>query len=148
MDTSRENISKLSNEDLQAEWERYRAYSFERQRLRGLAQEILRRKSPQRRVRADEIAEGGCRVAKAGAKEVLLAKVQGRLYAIDNACGHLAYPLNQGRLDGFIVTCRWHGARFDVRSGQVVTAGIDVAPLQRFAVKISPDGALEIGGEL
>jgi 3-phenylpropionate/trans-cinnamate dioxygenase ferredoxin subunit len=79
-----------------------------------------------------------------GENEILLAKVDGKIYAIDNACGHLAYPLNEGRLDGHVVTCIWHGARFDVRTGAVVSAGIDFENLKPLEVTISPDGDLGI----
>ena len=69
---------------------------------------MLRKKSPAQSVKAEDIPEGGMAVTKAGEKEVLLAKVQGEIYAIDNACGHSGYPLDQGKLDGYVVSCRWH----------------------------------------
>jgi len=147
MEYSKETVAQFSNDRLQAEWEKYLAYSYERQRLRALVQSVLRRKSPERRIKADEIAEGGLATVKSGEKEILLAKVKGKIYAIDNACGHLAYPLSEGRLDGHIVTCIWHYARFDVRTGEVLSAGIDFEDLRPLEVQISSDGSLAIGGE-
>jgi nitrite reductase/ring-hydroxylating ferredoxin subunit len=144
MEYSKEVVVQLSDDQLQAEWEKYLAYSYERQRLRGLVQSVLRKKSPERQVNAKDLAEGGLTTAKAGEKEILLAKVDGQIYAIDNACGHLAYPLNEGRLDGHVVTCIWHFARFDVRTGEVVSAGIDVEDLKPLEVRVFPDGALGI----
>jgi nitrite reductase/ring-hydroxylating ferredoxin subunit len=144
MDYSKEAVAQLSDDQLQTEWEKYLGYSYERQRLRALVQSILRKRSPQRRVNANEIAEGGLTATKVGDSEILLAKVDGKIYAIDNACGHLAYPLNEGRLDGHIVTCLWHGAQFDVRTGAVVSAGIDFENLKPLEVRISPDGTLGI----
>ena len=144
MEYSKEAVVQLSDDQLQAEWEKYLAYSYERQRLRGLVQSVLREKSPPRKVKAEEIAEGGPATTKIGDKEILLAKVEGKIYALDNACGHLAYPLNEGRLDGHVVTCIWHGARFDVRTGAVVSAGIDFENLKPLEVTISPDGDLGI----
>ena len=94
---------------------------------------------------ATELADGDLTTAKAGDKEILLAKVDGKVYAIDNACGHLAYPLSAGRLDGHVVTCPWHFARFDVRTGAVVSAGIDFENLKPFEVQVCPDGSLGIG---
>ena len=55
-----------------------------------------------------------------GGKPVLLAKIGGQFYAIGNVCSHVGGPLSDGNLEGTIVTCPWHGSRFDVRSGQVV----------------------------
>jgi 3-phenylpropionate/trans-cinnamate dioxygenase ferredoxin component len=147
MEYSKEAVAGFSDDQLQAEWEKYLAYSYERQRLRGLVQSVLRKKSPQRRVKADEIVEGGLATAKIEEKEILLAKVEGKIYALDNACGHLAYPLNEGRLDGHVVTCIWHYARFDIRTGEVLSAGIDFEDLTPLEVETTPDGTLGIGKE-
>jgi 3-phenylpropionate/trans-cinnamate dioxygenase ferredoxin subunit len=53
-------------------------------------------------------------------KEVLLANVDGSYYAIANKCSHLGGSLVKGSLEGSIVTCPRHGARFDVKTGQAV----------------------------
>ena len=55
-----------------------------------------------------------------GGKEVLLANVDGSYYAIVNKCSHLGGSLVRGSLEGSIVTCPRHGARFDVKTGQAV----------------------------
>src|SRR5688572_606641 len=110
MEYTREAIAQLSDERLQAEWEKYMAYSVEKQRLPEAVQRMLRRKSPPCRVRDDEIPEGGLATTKMGQKEILVAKVEGKIYALDNACGHSGYPLSKGRLEGHVVTCRWHNA--------------------------------------
>jgi 3-phenylpropionate/trans-cinnamate dioxygenase ferredoxin subunit len=144
MEYSRETVAQLSDDQLQSEWEKYLAYSYERQRLRALVQSVLRKKSPQRQVNVKELAEGRLATTKHDENEILLAKVDGKIYAIDNACGHLAYPLNEGQLDGHIVRCLWHGARFDVRTGAVVSAGIDFENLKALEVRVSPDGSLGI----
>jgi nitrite reductase/ring-hydroxylating ferredoxin subunit len=145
MEYSKETVAQFSDDQLQTEWEKYLAYSYERQRLRALVQSVLRKKSPQRRVNVNNLAEGSLSATKVDENEILLAKVDGKIYAIANACGHLAYPLNEGRLDGHIVTCIWHFARFDVRTGEVVSAGIDFENLKPLDVQVSPDGSLTIG---
>jgi len=145
MDYSKEFVAQLSDDQLQIEWEKYLAYSYERQKLRGLVQSVLRKKAPERAVNARELVEGGLATVKSGDKEILLAKVDGKIHAIDNACGHLAYPLNDGKLDGHVVTCPWHFARFDVRTGEVVSAGIDFENLKPLEIQVSADGSLAIG---
>ncbi|HEY3167819.1 MAG TPA: Rieske 2Fe-2S domain-containing protein [Candidatus Binatia bacterium] len=144
MEYSKEILAQFADDQLQAEWEKYLAYSYERQRLRSLVQNVLRKKSPQRQVNANDLAEGGLTATKVGENEILLAKVDGKIYAIDNACGHLAYPLNEGRLDGHVVTCIWHFSRFDIRTGAVVSAGIDFEKLKPLEVRVFPDGSLGI----
>jgi 3-phenylpropionate/trans-cinnamate dioxygenase ferredoxin subunit len=55
-----------------------------------------------------------------GGKEVLLANVDDSYYAIINKCTHAGGSLAQGALEGSIVTCPRHGARFDVKTGKAV----------------------------
>jgi 3-phenylpropionate/trans-cinnamate dioxygenase ferredoxin subunit len=145
MEYSKETVAQFSDDQLQTEWGKYLAYSYERQRLRALVQSVLRKKSPQRRVNVNDLAEGSLSATKVDENEILLAKVDGKIYAIANACGHLAYPLNEGRLDGHIVTCIWHGARFDLRTGAVVSAGIDFENIKPLDVRVLSDGSLAIG---
>jgi nitrite reductase/ring-hydroxylating ferredoxin subunit len=145
MDHTKTALSELSDEQLQAEWEKYLAYSYERQRLRGLVQRALRQKAPPVTLNARELAEGKLATVKSGDKEILVTKVGGEIHAIDNACGHLAYPLSQGRLSGHVVTCPWHFAQFDIRTGAVVRAGIDFDDLKALDVQVGDDGALTLG---
>ncbi len=46
--------------------------------------------------------------------------VEGTIYAMGGTCTHEGGPLGEGDLDGTVVTCPWHGAQFDVTTGQVV----------------------------
>lgn len=148
LDHSKEYLLQLSDGELQAEWIKYMAYSRARQNLREAVQRMLRKKSSQQQIKLNEIAVGAMATTKLGDREILLANVEGRIYAMDNACGHSGYPLSQGQLDGCIVTCLWHGAKFDVRSGEVIAQGNDLSPAKRFQVKISAEGLLAVGEEL
>ena len=145
MDYTKAALSELSVDQLQAEWEKYLAYSYERQRLRGLVQRALRQKAPPATLKTSDLPEGKLATVKSGDKEILVAKVGGEIHAIDNACGHLAYPLSQGRLDGHVITCPWHFAQFDLRTGAVVRAGIDFDDLKSLTVRVATDGSLNIG---
>ncbi len=51
-------------------------------------------------------------------KEIAVFKVEGRFYAVDNLCPHRQAPLCTGEVSGHVVTCPFHGARFDLRSGK------------------------------
>jgi 3-phenylpropionate/trans-cinnamate dioxygenase ferredoxin component len=53
-------------------------------------------------------------------KPVLVANVDGRLYAIGNRCTHRGCSLSEGELSGATVICPCHGGQFDVTSGEVV----------------------------
>jgi nitrite reductase/ring-hydroxylating ferredoxin subunit/uncharacterized membrane protein len=51
---------------------------------------------------------------------VLLLRRDGRIHAIAETCSHMGGPLSEGKLEGDIVQCPWHGSRFCVRDGSVV----------------------------
>jgi len=75
--------------------------------------------TPQR-VRAaasDAVAEGKPIAVEVAGTNVALFRVEGRCYAIANACPHRGGPLAEGELKGHVVTCPWHGWTWDVRTG-------------------------------
>lgn len=51
-------------------------------------------------------------------KEVVLVLVSGKIYAIDAKCSHEGAPLEQGTINGYYLTCPWHQAIFDIRTGK------------------------------
>jgi nitrite reductase/ring-hydroxylating ferredoxin subunit len=72
--------------------------------------------------KASEVAPGQVKqVELANGTQICLANVDGTLYAIGGECTHTGGPLGEGELEGTIVTCPWHGSRFDVTSGAVVS---------------------------
>ena len=70
----------------------------------------------------NEIAPGQARLVNIKGKEIALFNIEGTFFALENACTHEEGPLAEGELEGHEVTCPWHGARFDVRTGQVLCA--------------------------
>jgi nitrite reductase/ring-hydroxylating ferredoxin subunit len=54
----------------------------------------------------------------AGDEPVLLARVDEALLAVRNRCGDSPLPLQFGALDGTVLTCSWHGCRYDLRTGE------------------------------
>ena len=68
----------------------------------------------------NDIPEGTMKRIDVGDTEVLLANVNGKLYAINNRCGHMNAPLSMGTLRDRIVECPLHHAQFDVTTGKVI----------------------------
>jgi nitrite reductase/ring-hydroxylating ferredoxin subunit len=64
-----------------------------------------------------ELGEGQARVVEAEGRTLALFNVDGRFYALDNACAHRGGPLGEGDLEGRLVVCPWHGWRWDVTTG-------------------------------
>src|SRR5947199_6846562 len=70
--------------------------------------------------RIDDIPAGQATMVEVNGKEIALFNVGGSFHAIDNTCTHVGGPLCEGELAGTEVSCPWHGAVFDVTSGQVL----------------------------
>jgi 3-phenylpropionate/trans-cinnamate dioxygenase ferredoxin component len=71
---------------------------------------------------ANEIAPGTARLVNVKGKEIALFNIEGNFFALENACTHEEGPLAEGDIEGNEVTCPWHGARFDIRTGEVLCA--------------------------
>ena len=70
--------------------------------------------------RADQLRDGEMMKVEIDGREILLARVSGSYYAIDDRCPHMGGDLSKGSLEGSVVTCPRHGSEFDVRSGGLV----------------------------
>lgn len=81
----------------------------------------VRRRSrtvPEFSLRDVQVRDGQLVGVMAGDEPVLLARIGGALLAARNRCGDSPLPLQFGRLDGDVVTCSWHGCRYDLRTGE------------------------------
>lgn len=66
-----------------------------------------------------DLTPGSGMMAEAGGKQVAVFNVDGEFHAMGGECTHQGGPLGEGELEGSVVTCPWHGARFDVTTGTV-----------------------------
>lgn len=67
-----------------------------------------------------EVTPGQAKMVEVEGKKIALFNVDGSIYAIDDTCTHRGGPLSKGVLEGKQVTCPWHGATFDVTTGDVL----------------------------
>jgi nitrite reductase/ring-hydroxylating ferredoxin subunit len=81
------------------------------------------------------VLPGKTALVRVGGVSAAVYNVGGRFYATANACTHADGPLNQGDLDGQLITCPWHGSQFDVTSG-AVCRGPAKAAVQVFKVTV------------
>ena len=65
----------------------------------------------------NDVGPGQCISVEVGGQQVALFNVEGSYYAIGDTCTHKGASLSEGEADSTIVTCPWHGARFDLRTG-------------------------------
>src|SRR5918995_1258652 len=62
-------------------------------------------------------AEGKCLSLSVKKQPIVLFLYNSKVYALDNRCPHMGFPLSQGTLKDGILTCHWHHARFDLHNG-------------------------------
>src|SRR5688500_6415100 len=67
--------------------------------------------------RLDEVREVGCRVVGVEGRTLALFSQGDRVYAVENRCPHMGFPLHRGSVRDGILTCHWHHARFDLATG-------------------------------
>jgi nitrite reductase/ring-hydroxylating ferredoxin subunit len=68
----------------------------------------------------NDVPAGKMKHIEVGEKEILLANSEGRVYALCDRCSHNNAPLSMGALNGKVVICPMHGARFDITTGRKV----------------------------
>jgi len=94
--------------------------------------------------RTGEIAPGTVKVVRIDGLPIGIANVDGEFYAFADVCTHDDGPVAEGELDGHIIECPRHGARFDIRTGAVkllpAVTPIPVYPLrvERDEIQVSP----------
>lgn len=86
-------------------------------------------------LKADELAPGQMKCVIIQGHRIALYNVDGTVYATDDTCSHAEYSLTEGELEGHVVKCPKHGAKFDVTTGQALCLPA-WAPVETYEVKV------------
>ncbi|MER3447054.1 MAG: hypothetical protein C4291_09515 [Candidatus Dadabacteria bacterium] len=71
-------------------------------------------------------------------KRIAIFNIGGNYYAIDDACTHVGGPLSEGECEEYVVTCPWHGARFNIKTGDVLSPPAK-RPIKSYRVQVERD---------
>lgn len=93
--------------------------------------------------KVDEIPAGGVKVVRLDDQAVAVFNVDGSFYAMDDICTHDGGPLAEGHLEGGVIECPRHGAKFDVKTGAVVCLPA-TSPVPTYDVRVV-DGEIQVG---
>ena len=88
----------------------------------------------------DDVKEGQSKVVSANGNDIALFKQDGQFFAIDNTCPHRGGPLGEGMVENGVVTCPWHGWRFDIATG--VSPVMPSAKVGCYKVTVSGDDVM------
>jgi len=84
---------------------------------------------------SSDLPSGTTKKVATSCGNVLLANVEGKVYAVDDMCTHEDSSLSLGCLKGELVSCTLHGSRFNVRTGKPMEEPATLA-LNRYPVRI------------
>jgi nitrite reductase/ring-hydroxylating ferredoxin subunit len=76
----------------------------------------------------EELREKGRLVARGRHRPILLVYDNGCVFALDNRCPHMGFPLDRGSMEDGILTCHWHHARFALANGCTFDLWADDVP--------------------
>jgi nitrite reductase/ring-hydroxylating ferredoxin subunit len=87
-----------------------------------------------------ELKVKGRLVVRGRHRPILVVNAGGRVFALDNRCPHMGFPLDRGSVDDGILTCHWHHARFELASGCTFDLWADDVP--NFPVEVRAGGEI------
>jgi nitrite reductase/ring-hydroxylating ferredoxin subunit len=88
--------------------------------------------------KTSDLAPGEMKFVAVDGERVVLANVDGALYALRDMCGHRNAPLSRGKLIGCLIECPLHFAQFDIRSGELVDGPVST-PVPIYEVRVEGD---------
>ena len=89
--------------------------------------------------KTSEIPAGKLHKVSVDGKEILVVNLDGNYYAMDDTCTHAGASLSEGQIEGSIVTCGWHGAKFDCKTGKLEKFPAKINDLKSYSVLIEAD---------
>jgi nitrite reductase/ring-hydroxylating ferredoxin subunit len=87
---------------------------------------------------ASGLTPGSMKWVVVDCERVLIANVDGALYALRDMCGHRGAPLSTGVLVGHVIECPLHYATFDVRTGKLLSGPVS-ADVPTYEVQVKDD---------
>ncbi len=72
-------------------------------------------------------------------RDILVANIDNTYYATDDSCTHSGSSLSEGKLDGCTITCGWHAAEFDCKTGKLVKFPAKIRDLTSYNVVLESD---------
>ncbi|MCS7251812.1 MAG: non-heme iron oxygenase ferredoxin subunit [Anaerolineae bacterium] len=83
----------------------------------------------------DEIPVGTAKAFIVAGRAIALTRMGDQIFAFGDVCTHDGGPLAEGKLEGYVIQCPRHGARFDIRTGRVLRLPA-VSPIPVYEVKL------------
>lgn len=89
--------------------------------------------------KTSEIAPGKMIKISVDGRDILVANIDGKYCATDDSCTHSGASLSEGQLDGCTITCGWHKAEFDCKTGKLIKFPAKIRDLTSYGVLVESD---------
>tara|TARA_Y100000782_G_scaffold103793_1_gene122263 strand:- start:1339 stop:1647 length:309 start_codon:yes stop_codon:yes gene_type:complete len=89
--------------------------------------------------KTNEIKPNQIKQVSIDGKDIVVINIDGNYFAINDTCTHAGGSLSEGKVEGSIITCDWHGAQFDCKSGKLVKFPAKINDLESYNVVIESD---------
>jgi nitrite reductase/ring-hydroxylating ferredoxin subunit len=89
--------------------------------------------------KTSDIPQGKMLKVSSNGKEILVANVDGKYFAMDDTCTHSGASLSEGTLEGATVTCPWHGSTWDCKTGKLMDFATKIKDLASYKVAVESD---------
>jgi len=86
-----------------------------------------------------DIPPGKMKKISVDGKDIMVANIDGDFCAMDDSCTHSGSSLSEGSLEGCTVTCGWHKAEFDCKTGKLVKFPAKINNLASYDVTVESD---------
>ena len=140
---TRAELGKMSYDELDALAAELAEEDEEIKTIRHYFIDEFWKRMPDKAVAPDNLGEGEMIGVSSQGTSVLWAKVEGKMFALSNKCPHRGFPLHhKGKLEGYTLTCGYHGGQFDIRTGACLRHPTETASCETFDVQTTGDGTI------
>jgi 3-phenylpropionate/trans-cinnamate dioxygenase ferredoxin component len=91
------------------------------------------------------MADGSLRSVQVNGQKVVLVRLGDDLFALKDECSHEEFPLSEGWVEDGRLSCAFHGAKFDPKTGEALSLPA-YESVKTFAVRVQ-NGTIEISVE-
>jgi nitrite reductase/ring-hydroxylating ferredoxin subunit len=78
-------------------------------------------------------------ILEVGRRWVAVYNINGEYHAIEDVCPHDGGPLAEGDVEGDVVACPRHGARFKVTTGELLSGPAGTTDVPTYEVRVEGD---------
>jgi nitrite reductase/ring-hydroxylating ferredoxin subunit len=86
-----------------------------------------------------DISPGNMIKASIDGKEILVTNIDDKYYAIDDSCTHSGASLSEGKINECVITCGWHAAEFNCKTGELMKFPAKIKNLTSYNVTVESD---------